>query len=326
MEPGNGTMGEDIGFLVLPRFSMMALSAATEPLRAANRLTGREHYRIHLIGTEQAPVPASNGFSVLPDTTLPDCPALDRLFVVAGLEVDELSDPQVLEWLRALAAEGVVLGAVSTGTFLLARGGLLEGRRCTVHWEQLGELSVEFPTLQLCRDLYCLDGDRLTCAGGTAALDMMLALIAQDLGRGLSAAVAEHFLFGDRRPGDRAQRDTVTWRFGVEHPRVVKAIELMLAHVAEPLSTPRIAAAVGVSDRQLERLFRQAFDKPPSRFYLELRLAEARRLLSESSETVAQVAVLCGFSSASHLGRAFREFLGHTPGQVRRAALTGAEK
>lgn len=321
MAADGGAAGVEVGFLVLPSFSMMALSAATEPLRAANRLCGRDFYRVRLIGSRREPLVASNGFAVLPDEDLQEAEGLARLFVVAGLEVQEFADPAVMARLRRLAEAGVLLGAVSTGTTLLARAGLLEGRRCTVHWEQLAPLAAEFPDLRLCRDLYCLDGDRQTCAGGTAALDMMLAVIAGDLGRDLSEAVAEHFLFGDRRPGDRAQRDSVAWRFGVEQPRVVQAIELMLANVERPLPTPRIAAAVGVSDRHLERLFRQAFDKPPSRFYLELRLAEARRLLAESNEPIARVALLCGFSSASHLGRVFRELLDRTPGEVRRAAL-----
>lgn len=300
----------------------MALSAVSEPLRAANLLSGRPLYTWHLISPDGEPVPSSSGFSLLPEYSLESAPVFDTLIVVASLRVREQSDQRLLRWLRR-AAQGqgyTRIGGVSTAAYLLARAGLLENRRCTVHWEMLRDFQAEFPTLVVQRALYVVDRDRMTCAGGTAAMDLMLALIAERHGKDLAAGIADNFLHSRIRPGEESQRMLVQWRYGISDARLAKAIAFMEQNMDQPLSPAAIADIVCVSSRQLERLFQKSFGQTPARFYLELRLKHARYLLRQSTESIQQISLRCGFASVSHFSRAYREAFASTPAQARAAA------
>ena len=182
-----------IGLLLFPDFSMMALAAASEPLRAANRLGGRELYRWHLMSADGGVVNSSSGLTLDTESFLRQAETPDRVFVVASLNIEQLCDERVHHYLRQLTLKGTTIGALSTGTFVLARAGLLQGFRCTLHWESLRPFAEEFPSLHVCRELYVRDRNRLTCAGGTAVLDLMLDQIASDHGGQLAADVAEQF-------------------------------------------------------------------------------------------------------------------------------------
>lgn len=307
-----------IGLLLFPDFSMMALASASEPLRAANRLAGRELYRWELLSRDGAEVTSSSGMGL--QTRPMDAPStpLDYLFIVASLRIDTLRDTKVHQHLHRLATEGLTLGALSTGTFVLARAGLLNGYRCTLHWESLRQFAEEFPSIPASRELYVRDRDRLTCAGGTAALDLMLDLVAGAHGGTLAADVAEQFLHARIRGPQEQQRMAVQWRYGVHDSRIAKAIWLMEQNLEEAISVEEIARRCNVSARQLERLWLKLFDTSPQKFYVGVRLAEARRLLRESTNAIAAIAQQCGFASASHLGSAYRHRFGHTPGDERR--------
>ena len=307
-----------IGFLVLPDFSMMALSSATEPLRAANRQAGVAHYAWHLLSVDGEQVASSSGFRLLPEASLQAAGALDMVFVVASLGVTSYRNRQVFDWLRRFATTGRPLGAISTASFILARAGLLDGYQCTIHWESLREFAEAFPRTRPSREIYVRDRDRLTCAGGTAALDLMLDLIASEHGAKLAAMVADNFLHARIRPAGESQRMAIHWRYGINDPRIVKAIALMEQHVEDALAIEQLAGLVGVSPRQFERLFQTALGRGPARFYQDLRLEEARRLVIESTESLSAIALCCGFASVSHLGRAFRTAYGRTPGEERR--------
>ncbi len=312
---------ERIGFFLVPGFSMVALSAAAEPLRAANRLSGRSLYEWRLIGADGAPVHSGSGFRLIADQAIDDNDdgrGFDLVVVASSLEVAGYRDRRVFDWLRRLARRGCRLGAVSTGTLILARAGLLDGYRCTIHWEVLREFTEEFPGIEVTRDLFCIDRDRLTCAGGAAAMDLMLAVIAERHGRAVAADIADNFLHGRIRTAGEAQRMAVQWRYGVTDRRLVKVIALMERHLEDPLPARTLAELAGVSPRQMERLFVAAFGLPPSRFYLELRLKQARRLLVQSADSVLDIALRCGFASASHFGKCYRETFGTTPAAFRR--------
>lgn len=309
----------EIGFFLVPAFSMMALSSATEPLRAANR-DGVTRYAWHLLSVDGEQVASSSGFRLLPESSLQGAPELDMLFVVASLGVTEYRNRQVFDWLRRYAATGRPLGAISTASFILARAGLLDGYRCTIHWESLRDFAEAFPHTHPSREIFVRDRNRLTCAGGTAALDLMLDLIASEHGARLAADIADNFLHSRIRPAGESQRMAIHWRYGVSDPRLVKAIALMEQHLEDALAIEQIAGLVGVSERQFERLFSVAFGRGPARFYQDLRLEEARRLLHESTDSLAAIALRCGFVSASHLGRAFRAAYARTPGDERRRA------
>jgi transcriptional regulator GlxA family with amidase domain len=314
---------EKIGFFITPGYSMMALSAATEPLRASNRMSGNPLYSWHLITENGEPTRSSSGFALVPEYSVRTAPSFSAVFVVASLEVAHYHNNSVFSWLRRAARHGCRMGAVSTGSLLLARAGLLDGYKCTIHWELLPEFIEEFPKLEISRALYCIDKDRLTCAGGTAAMDMMLAVIAQRHGRELAADVADQFLHTRIRLPEETQRMAVQWRYGVTDQRLARAINFMEQNVENVIAPQAFANAVGISYRQLERLFRQSFEQSPARFYLDLRLKHARALLAETTDSIQTIAFKCGFSSPSHFGRSFRRRFGTTPASIRAGSATG---
>jgi transcriptional regulator GlxA family with amidase domain len=307
-----------VGFFLVPGFSMMALSAATEPLRAANRVSGRQVYSWPLLSADGQEVSSSSGFRLVPEFSIREGGELSLLIVVSSLDVTEFRDQRVFAWLRRLALSNCRLGAVSTGTLLLARAGVLNGYRCTIHWELRRDFAEEFPDIEITRDLFCIDRNRVTCGGGTAALDLMLALIAERHGQLIAAEVAEQFLHTRIRPPGESQRMPVQWRYGITDRRMVRVINLMEQNIEHPLHTQTLAQIAGISRRQLERRFLSDFGKTPSRFYVELRLKHAQMLLLQSTGSLLDVALKCGFSSASHFGRCFRATYHETPARVRR--------
>jgi AraC family transcriptional regulator, glycine betaine-responsive activator len=306
-----------IGFFLVPSFSMMALSAATEPLRAANRITGRPLYSWHLLSADGEAVASSSGFTLLPDLAITSTEELDQLFVVASLGVSDYRNAHVFEWLRRFAAKGKPLGAISLGAMLLARAGLLNGYKCTIHWESQRDFAEEFPSLEVSPDIYCIDRNRSTCGGGTAAMDLMLDLIVREHGQRLATEVADQFLHTRIRTSQESQKTAIQWRYGVEDRRIVKAIALMEQNIENPISMRAIASLVGISHRQFERLWLKHFEESPARFYQELRVKAAQKLVRESTYSLFDIAVRCGFSSASHFGRCYRQFFNCTPGEER---------
>jgi transcriptional regulator GlxA family with amidase domain len=311
-----------IGFLVFPEFSMMALASASEPLRAANRLLGVPSYDWTVLSSTGGPISSSSGFMI--DTTpVAQAPKLDRMFVVASMNIEALRDAEAFRFIKRLAVTDVTLGALSNGTIMLARAGVLDGYRCTLHWENLRQFSEEFPTIEVCREIYVRDRNRWTCAGGTAAIDLMLDQVTTDCGGQLAAAIADQFLHGRIRQPQETQRMQIQWRYGIPDKRVNAAILLMEAHLETPLEIQDIAVRCHLSLRHMERLWHKYFDMGPQRFYLSVRLKEAQRLLKESTESLSSIAMRCGFASPSHLGSTYRRAFGCSPGEERRAPKPG---
>ena len=314
------TLPQKVGFCLVPKFSMMAFAAAIEPLRAANRLSGRDLYRWHIFADGIDPVPASNGIAVVPERPLAEVERFPNLLVCAGTGVEDFHDERLFGWLRRLSRNGARIGGVSGGPIVLARAGLLAGRRCTLHWEHIPGFVEEFPEIEVTDDLFEIDGPVFTCAGGSAALDMMLHLITQQHGHELAAAVSEQFIHDRiREPGDR-QRMALRMRIGHSHPKLVAAIALMEDNLEAPVRPPTLARSVGLSSRQLERLFARYLGRTPARYYRDLRLQRARALLRQTTMSVLDVAVACGFASASHFSRRYREVFGRAPRSDRAAA------
>ena len=302
---------QHFGFLLLPRFALMSYAAATEPLRAANLLAGTPLYRVTAFSIDGAPVCASNGLWV-PCAALP-APDLHTLFVCAGGGPQDWRQPELPPRLRQLARLGVRLGGISGGAFLLAEAGLLAGRDFTIHWEHAPALAEAFSDVTARPARYILDGDRITCGGGVAPLDMMHALIAERMGSGFARRVSDWYLHTTiSEPGD-PQRASAAERYGTHHPALLAALETMEATIETPLSRAAVAQAAGVSVRQLDRLFAAKFGTTWHAAYLKLRLAQAARLLRQSPLSLAQIAFATGFSSASHFSRAFRNLYGQSP-------------
>ncbi len=320
---GGVDRSERVGLFLIPEFSMLSLTAVVEPLRMANRLSQREFYRWFLLADADRPVSASNGLPFHPSLEQDRARELDMLLVVAGIDAHLRHDPGRTAWLRRLAGRGLVLGATSTGSLLLARAGLLDGYRCTIHWENHAALREEFPDLKVSAELYEIDGRRLTCSGGTAGLDMMLHLIGRRHGLALANAVAEQCIHPKIRQAGESQRMTVNRRLAISHPRLLAVIVQMESHLEQLRSCEAMADSVGLSLRQLERLFQRHFDTTPGRFYMGLRLERARMLVLQTSLSILEVAAACGFVSASHFARCYREAFGKTPREERTRAAAG---
>lgn len=313
-------------FLLVPNFSMMAFTSAIEPLRIANRLASREIYRWHIVAKQAGPVRASNGCVVAADQGLADIdvspgPSMPTIMVCSGIGAEHIADREVFGWLRRADRSGAVLGALCTGAHLLARAGLLAGHRCSIHWENLPGFMEEFPDVEATADLYEVDQNRVTCSGGTAALDLMLHLIARRHGQELAAKISEQCLMDRIRQPHDHQRMPYRVRLGIHHPKLIAAIEMMEANVEEPLDQEMLARYVGLSRRQLERLFRKHLGRTPAQYYLELRLERARHLLYQTTMPIMNIAFACGFVSASHFSTCYRQMYGKTP----RAERAGTE-
>jgi AraC family transcriptional regulator, glycine betaine-responsive activator len=309
---------ERFAFVLVPNFSMIAFAAALEPLRIANRMADRELYRWHIVAKDSGPVRASNGCLVTTDQSLADIPISPghggpTIILCSGLGAERIHDRELFGWLRRADRAGSTIGAVCTGAHVLARAGLLDGHKCTIHWENLPGFMEEFPHIDVTADLFEVDRNRLTCSGGTAALDLMLHLIATTHGQELATKVSEQCLMDRIRQPHDLQRMPYRVRLGIHHPKLIGAIEMMEANVEEPLGQEMLARYVGLSRRQLERLFRKHLGRTPAQYYLELRLQRARHLLYQTTMPIMNVAFATGFVSASHFSTCYRQLYGRTP-------------
>ena len=302
-----------VGFLLVPNFSMLSFSCAIEPLRAANRMAGQELFSWVIAGLSGNKIDASNGVNVTADggpEMLQEC---HLVFACSGLDVKSQSTRETLNTIRRLDRNGAIVGAICTGTYLMAAAGLLDERRCTIHWENIDGLAEEFPHLEITNELFEIDDSRITCSGGTASLDMVLYLISQVHGQTLAAQVSDQFIHDRiREPSDR-QRMELRSRLGVSHPKLLAVVALMERCLEDPLSQTELAHKAGLSTRQLERLFRKYLSTTPTRYYLNLRLARARHLLRQTSMSILSIALACGFVSASHFSKCYREIYSRTP-------------
>ena len=307
-----------VGFFLVPQFPMMSFAAAIEPLRSANRMRGDTLFEWRLFSRDGGPVRASNGVDIAAHGGFDDdATHLDMVLVCAGTRDAGAGDSALGRWLRLHARRGAAMGGISLGAYALARAGLLDGRRCALHWESLGAFAEQFPRIRATPDLFVVDGDRRTCSGGTAALDMMLHLIAEREGRGLANDVSEQFIHPRIRGTHDPQRMAVQARLGIANPKLIAAIGMMEASSEETRPVHAIASDVGLSPRQLERLFARYLQARPGRYYLQARLARARTMLLQTTKPILDVAVACGFASASHFSRCYRTLYGHRPSDER---------
>jgi transcriptional regulator GlxA family with amidase domain len=318
-------------FVLLPRHSPLALGAAMELLGAANALLEQPLHRWTLLGPDARPVAAAGAVGASGSFPQPGAPGDAPPFAAVWLFTDPLQgeridahEPEVLhEWLQQRAREGCLLAGVGSGAAVLARAGLLDGHRATAHWQQLPELAAAHPRVVFSALVYESDRRRLSCGAGTAVLDMMIGWLGQQHGARLQQQLVDHAGIERLRGRDERQRVPLALRMGGS-AKLGEALALMEANLGEPLPTEDIARLVGVSRRQLERLFKQHLGELPSRHYGELRLARAQRLLRSTSMSVLQVGLACGFSSGSHFSNAYRARFGRTPREERNPLLHAA--
>lgn len=304
-------------FLLVPGLSMMSLASALEPMRSLNRLIGREAYQWRLASLDGAPVAASNG---IPLPAIPYELALKGahyVFVCGGLRIKSADERQYLSILRQAARARISVGSLSTGTYLLARAGLLEGYRCTIHWENRPAFKEDFPDLHCTNKIYEIDRDRLTCSGGTAAMDMILHLIADRHGADLARGVANQFHHERIRDAQDDQRGGRQAALTALPPKLRTVLEIMQRHIENPITLPKVAKQVGMSSRQVERLFLRYFQMTPLRYYMQLRIERARELLLYSDKPTIEIAILAGFTSTSHFAGWYRRIFGVRPSELR---------
>jgi AraC family transcriptional regulator, carnitine catabolism transcriptional activator len=307
-----------IHFLLLPGFSMLGFICALEPLRAANRFRG-PLYEWQIVSADGRPVRASDGITIMADHPISDVPRADRVFVIAGYEPLAYHTPSIAAWLRMLDQFGATVGAIDTGCFVLAESGLLQREPVTLHWEAIPAFMESYPTLKATQELFEIGERRITCAGGTASLDMMLHLIGREHGSELAVQISEQFAQGRIRDRSDHQRMEIATRYGVHNKRLAQALGIMEEHLCDLLPSEALAAKVGITRRQLERLFREHLGDSPSNFYLRLRLDRARRLLQQTDMSIMEVSTACGFESASHFSRTYRARFGASPSRDREA-------
>ena len=311
-----GLLPPPVGFLLVPGFASIAFAAAIEALRVSNRyLSDKIPYLV--LSIDGRPCPDTGGLPVGVQGGMELVAGLGTLIVVANVSVEDFATADMTAELRRLAARGVVLGSIDTGAHLLGRAGLLDGHKATLHWEDQPAFHELYPAVQLTESLYEFDRDRFTCAGGTAGIDLVLHAVRASHGAVIAQRVSEHFLLDRPREGHESQRPDVALRFGAHHPKVVQAIEIMEERLEDPLQAGKLASAVGLSARQLLRLFRDQLGTSPAKLYLHLRLERARRLLRQSDLSILDVAVACGFESPSHFTRAYSKQFGHPPRRER---------
>jgi transcriptional regulator GlxA family with amidase domain len=305
-------------FLLLPNFSLTAFTAAIEPLRLANYVSGKELYYWETCAIEGKPVTASLGATILPFRAVEDVRHPDNVIICGGMHGHTFNDRNLNRVVKRWASAGTHIGALDAGTFVLARTGLLDERKCTIHWEFLDSFVEEFPEIDVRPSLYEIDGKVFTCAGGDAAGDMMLNEIAGRLGHEVAGSVSEQLMHERIRDGSDIQHLPVHARLRISHPQLVKAIREMEQNMEDPLTRDEIARRVNLSQRQLERLFRRYLNTTPARHYLRLRLLRARHLLLQTTLSITGIAVASGFCSTSHFSRCYREVFGHSPRDERR--------
>jgi len=313
-------------FLLLNRFTMLSFAGALEPLRIANRMAGRAFYDWRIVGEAGTSATCSNGITLQLDGGFSELNRDDTLLVCGGIDVQSASTRAVINWLRREARRGVTIGGLCTGTYTLAKAGLLEGRRATIHWENQDSFTEEFERVQLTKSVFVMDGNRYATAGGTSSIDLMLKIIATDHGEDLANAVADQLIYTSIRTDQDTQRLSIPTRIGVRHPKLSRVIEMMETCIEEPISPAVLAHDVGMSTRQLERLFRRYLKCSPKRYYMEIRLQKARNLLLQTSMSVINVALACGFASPSHFSKCYRAHYATTPYRERGAQGGGLSR
>ena len=300
-------------FVLLENFTLLSFASGLEALRIANRLARAPLYSWTMVGEGGDTVTCSAGTAFNLDGDLAELNRDDTVLLCGGIDVAQATTKRMLNWLRREARRGVTMGGLCTAGYTLAKAGLLDGKRATIHWENQDSFAEQFDEVTLTKSVFVIDGNRYTTAGGTSSIDLMLKLIAEQHGETLASAVADQLIYSSIRTDQDTQRLSVPTRIGVRHPKLSSVIQMMESHLEDPISPATLAKDVGMSTRQLERLFRRYLNRSPKRYYMELRLQKARNLLMQTDMSVINVALACGFASPSHFSKCYRAHYETTP-------------
>ena len=307
-------------FVLMPRFSLLALAGAIEPLRHANHVLGQDHYGWPLFSEDGNAVLSSSGVPVTPSGSVKDVPLDANVILVGGADILQSYSPTLVKWLRHIAVRVGMVGGLCTATRVLAEAGLLNGHRATIHWEMYESMREAFPKVELTDRLFEIDRNRLTCAGEAASTDMILNLLLSDHGKNLAAAVAAQVLHGRVRSPEEPQAPLAI-RTGIRNKHLLQAIALMETHQDDKLDIEQVAERAGCSRRQLERLFQTKVGHPPVTFYRNLRLDRARQLFFETNLSLMEISIACGFANSATLSLAYKRRFGRSPTHEERSIV-----
>ena len=304
-------------FVLIENFTLLSFSSALDALRIANRMSGKKLYDWIFIGENEEFVSCSAGTQFKLDNSLIELHRDDTILLCGGTSIQESTTRKLIGWLRREARRGLIVGGLCTAAYPMAKAGLLDEKKATIHWENQDSFAEEFLEVELTKTVFVCDGNRYTTAGGTSSIDLLLKIIADEHGEELANAVADQMIYSSIRTDQDTQRLSVPTRIGVRHPKLSKVIQMMEINIEEPISPSILAKDVGMSTRQLERLFRRYLDRSPKRYYMELRLQKARNLLMQTDMSVINVALACGFASPSHFSKCYRAHYDTTPSRER---------
>ena len=309
-------------FVLLPKFTLLSFASVLECLRISNRMSNKILYEWEIISENGTSIICSAGIEFSVDHDLNELNRDDTIMLCGGENIRAATTKRLLSWLRRESRRGLAIAGLCTGAFPLAKAGLLEGKRATIHWENQDSFTEEFENVELTKSVFIIEGNRMTTAGGTSSIDLMLKLIANDHGEDLANAVADQQIYSSIRTTQDVQRLSVPTRLGVRHPKLGQVIQMMERNIEEPISPSILAKHVAMSTRQLERLFRRYLSRSPKRYYMELRLQKARNLLMQTDMSVINVALACGFASPSHFSKFYRAHYATTPYRERGSQST----
>lgn len=312
------SLPQRMSFIILPGFSLIGFSAMLEPLRWANSIAGKSLYQWQVVSIDGEPVAASNEMTLLADCSIEDANETDAVIVCAGFDPHEHVSKTLINALRRFSRQGADLGAQDTGAHILAAGGFLDNYRATIHWENLNSFAEEFPKVKVVKDIFEIDRNRFSCSGGMSGLDLMLYVIRGQHGEDLAISVSDELVYSHIRGADHPQRVSLQTRLGVTNAKLISAIKVMQRCLEDPMSIPSLSEEVHVSERELERLFRKHLNITPSAYYRNLRLEQARQLLQQTNRSITNIAVSCGFTSASHFSRTYHSKFDVAPSRDRR--------
>lgn len=307
------TETQHFSFFLLPEFTHIAFSCALEPLRIANLVSGKPLYRWSLLSENGETATCSNGSVTLTEGGMEMRKKTDRLFLISGLNVQAHTTPRLLAWLRRERAVGTPMGAICSASYVLAKAGFLEGVETALHWAWHDLFTEEFPEVRLVRNVFVAREKIITASGGTAAADLMLHLIGKAYGEDLATEVADQMVYNAVREGTAAQRVSLQSRHGMRNEHLVRAIAFMDESIEFPMSPSVIAERLGISTRQLERLFGRYLNSTPKHYFMEMRLHRAQNLLVQTEHSITEIALACGFQSTSHFSKVFRGHFGRSP-------------
>jgi transcriptional regulator GlxA family with amidase domain len=310
-------MNRHIVFCLCPGAPLFSIAAALDVLRHANRFASSEFYHWTFLCEDNQPVQEANGLWLHPGKEITEIDSPDLAFIVAGFDASQIKQPQLCAWLARQALEGRKIGGISNGAFLLAASGLLNHYSATTHWENFESFCLLFPQVQARYQRYVIDRNRLTCAGGSATLDLFIELVRQDLGNEISLKISRQMLLQEQSivlPGSPSSRF-----IGQHYSTLVqRALSMIEAGVGQSITVAELANRIGVSRRELLRLFRRELNNTPSKVLTQRRLDRARSLILNTRLPMTTIADSVGFSSQSHLTSSYHAHFGITPAQQRR--------